>query len=154
MESELTAELGQLIDTAAVELSRQPAALTAQRPRPGSWSKREILGHLIDSAANNHHRFVRAQQVGELEFPSYDQEAWVACQHYGERDWHELVALWVAYNRHLVHVLRVMPRDELDTPCKVDRQESPTPIPLRAVAEEYLVHMRHHLEQLIAPDGV
>lgn len=150
MESELAQELAQLVDAAAVELGRQPAERTAQRPRPESWSKREILGHLIDSAANNHQRFVRAQQVDELDFPPYEQEAWVACQRYEERDWHELVALWVAYNRHLVHVLRVMPRDTLDTPCKVERDGTPRAISLRTVAEEYLTHMRHHLGQLSA----
>ncbi len=148
MGSELAQELEDLVDAAAGELGRQPAEATAQRPRPSSWSKREILGHLIDSAANNHQRFVRAQQAGELDFPPYEQEAWVACQRYAERDWLELVTLWVAYNRHLVHVLRVMPRDELDTPCRVDWYDTPRAIPLRTVAEEYLKHMRHHLEQL------
>lgn len=150
MASELACELERLVDAAEVALDRQPAELTAQRPRPESWSKREILGHLIDSAANNHQRFVRAQHVDELHFPGYEQEAWVACQHYAERDWHQLIALWVAYNRHLVHVLRVMPHVALDTPCRVDGQATPRVIPLRTVVEEYLTHMRHHLDQLTA----
>lgn len=150
MASELAEELEQLIDVAAVELGSQPAEPTAQRPRPESWSKREILGHLIDSAANNHQRFVRAQQVDELDFPPYDQEAWVACQRYEQCDWHELVALWVAYNRHLAHVLRVMPHDQLDTKWNVYRNGVLQAVPLSTVAEEYLAHMRHHLQQLTA----
>jgi hypothetical protein len=54
----------------------------ALKPAPDRWSKKEILGHLIDSAANNHQRFVRAQGTPRLEFPGYEQEFWVATQAY------------------------------------------------------------------------
>ena len=148
MPRDFALELERLIESAAPELARESSSDRAQRPSPESWSKCEILGHLIDSAANNHQRFVRAQQEDELRFPAYDPPAWVACQRYGECDWSELVSLWVAYNRHLVHVLRVMPREQLDTSCWVDWCETPQSIPLRAVIEEYLKHVRHHLGQL------
>lgn len=144
----IAAELAQLVTAAAADLLLQADGPTVRRPRPGSWSKREILGHLIDSAANNHQRFVRAQHVDELVYAGYDQEAWVACQRYAERDWHELVALWEVYNHHLVHVLRVMPSDVFDTPCRADGCGADQTVPLSSVAEGYLSHMRHHLAQL------
>ena len=63
-------------------------------PAPGKWSPKEVIGHLIDSAANNHGRFILAQQTDDMVFPTYDQEFWVAAQHYNERAWPELVSLW------------------------------------------------------------
>ena len=139
MSQELASQLEQLTEAAA----------DVAAPRsPGAWSKLEILGHLIDSAANNHQRFVRAQRVDELRFPPYDPPTWVADQRYRESGWDRLVDLWVAYNRHLVQVVRVMPDDQLDTSCWVDWEGTLAPIPLRAVIDAYLAHMRHHLEQL------
>ncbi|MFI5402202.1 MAG: DinB family protein, partial [Planctomycetota bacterium] len=71
----------------------------AMRDRgPGKWVRKEILGHLIDSAANNIQRFVRAALAGRLAFPSYDQDPWVALQRYRQRPWRELVGLWEALN--------------------------------------------------------
>ena len=66
----------------------------------GSWTKKEILGHLIDSAAINHQRFVRAQFTDDLVFDGYVQDDWVKVQDYQNRDWRELVELWHGYNRH------------------------------------------------------
>src|SRR5579872_3952278 len=71
---------------------------------PEKWSRKEILGHLIDSAANNHQRFVRLQIEDLLEFPGYQQNDWVSRQKYDARKWIELVELWSVYNRHLAHV--------------------------------------------------
>jgi len=145
---ELARELERVIETAADDLRRLPVIDVAMPRSPGAWSKQEILGHLIDSAANNHQRFVRAQQHDELRFPPYDQNAWVQCQHYDDSDWDRLVDLWLAYNRHLVHVVVGIPRDRMETPCWVDWFEVLRAIPLRSVVEEYIGHMRHHLEQI------
>src|SRR5262245_2568653 len=80
------------------------------RPRaPGKWSPREVIGHLIDSASNNHQRFVRAQFQDDLVFAGYDQDAWVRLQQYQNAPWPELVALWRAFNLHLAHVMAVLP---------------------------------------------
>src|SRR5262245_42049952 len=79
---------------------------------PGmKWCRKEVLGHLIDSAANNHHRFVRAQFQKEMTFPRYVQDEWIAAQGYRERPWSELVELWRLYNRHLIHVMRRVPAE-------------------------------------------
>ncbi len=60
---------------------------SARRPAPGKWSPKEIIGHLIDSASNNHQRFVRAQFQDHLIFPGYNQEAWVEAQDYQNSQW-------------------------------------------------------------------
>jgi len=74
-------------------------------PGPEKWSKKQILGHLIDSAANNHQRFIRMQMSRELRFPGYEQTEWVRLNRYEQRPWQELVVLWAAYNRHLADVM-------------------------------------------------
>ena len=114
------------------------------RGAPGTWSKKEILGHLLDSAVNNHHRFIRAQQVEELTFPAYAQDHWVRSQGYGERPWPELVDLWRLYNRHLAHVISLIPEEKLAVMCMIGPDE---PVSLGYLIEEYMVHMRHHLQE-------
>ncbi len=148
MSQQLADELQQLVTPAEGDLRRFAETDVGTPRSAGGWSKLQILGHLIDSAANNHQRFVRAQQVDELDFPPYDPPAWVACQRYDESEWLELVELWVAYNRHLAHVLAAMPDQLLATPVWVDWTGQQEPLPLRAVIEEYFKHVRHHLEQL------
>ncbi len=115
----------------------------------GSWSVKEILGHLIDSAANNHQRFVRAQLQDELVFPSYEQDRWVAVQGHAERPFAELVSLWAALNRHVAHVLARVPAAKLETPCRIGNGPAVT---LEFVARDYVRHLRHHLEQMLEPE--
>src|SRR5262245_20064045 len=76
-------------------------AVASVRPAPGKWSRKEILGHLIDSAANNHQRFVRLQITNRVDLPGYQQDHWVRLQHYQEDKWVDIVSLWQAYNKHL-----------------------------------------------------
>lgn len=148
MAAEIASALEDAVESAVRQLQEtSPERIDGARPS-GAWSSRQILGHLIDSAANNHHRFVRVQHVDSLEFPAYDQREWVASQHYEDRDWADLVQLWTAYNRHLVHVLRVMPDAQLAKPCLVVSDDNPAPLPLGEVARSYIEHMRHHLAQL------
>ena len=73
---------------------------------------------------NNHHRFVRAQQVKELTFPAYEQEHWVSSQGYGERPWPELVDLWRLYNRHLAHVISLIPEERLAVMCVIGTERA------------------------------
>ena len=82
------------------EAERRLAGVTAAqaaRPVEGGWSAQQILGHLIDSAANNHQRFVRAQFTDDLDFPGYAQEQWVLAQHYDTEPWPRLLGLWLAF---------------------------------------------------------
>ena len=109
------------------------------------WSPQEILGHLIDSAVNNHHRFIRAQQGDEFSFPGYEQNFWVENQGYGESDWYELVDLWHLYNKHLARVIRRIPTDKLSTPCFIANSEGTT---LGFIVQDYVPHIKHHLVQV------
>jgi len=125
---------------AAIETST-----AAVRPAPGKWSRAEVLGHLVDSALNNHQRFVRAQLADALEFPGYAQEDWVRCQDYAAKDWGTLVELWTAVNRHLAHVVRRIPTEKLAVPCRIGGGAA---MPLEALVADYLRHARHHLAQI------
>src|SRR5947209_7012625 len=95
---ELSNQLTKVVDGAAQEFAGWTDAETARRAKPDAWSKKEILGHLIDSASNNHQRFVRAALQDELTGPGYDQEGCVRLQRYQEIQWSDLLAFWASYN--------------------------------------------------------
>jgi hypothetical protein len=111
----------------------------------GGWSRRQVMGHLIDSASNNHQRFVRASLQDSLELPGYDQNGWARIQAAGEADWSLLVALWANYNRYLAHLIARLPTEKLEVPCRIGGNE---PVTLRFLAEDYLRHLVHHLSQI------
>jgi uncharacterized damage-inducible protein DinB len=130
-----------------VEISDEQAA---QPIETGGWSSKQIIGHLIDSACNNHQRFVRAQWCERLEFPPYQQEEWVACQKYNLRNWRDLLDFWKAYNEHIAHVIDAIDEENLQTPCVVGWSSEPDDvIPLSEVIESYWEHMEHHLNQIV-----
>ncbi|HUI72193.1 MAG TPA: DinB family protein [Spirochaetia bacterium] len=122
----------------------QPRELSATRA-PGTWNKKQILGHLIDSASNNHQRFVRALLSEELVFPGYSQNDWVRVQDYADEEWQRIVDMWSALNRHLAHVVGRLPADRLQTPCRIGDN---APVTLEALIADYIRHLEHHLEQL------
>ena len=121
---------------------------TARRPAAGKWCAREILGHLIDSAANNHRRFVIGQGPDPLAFDGYEQDAWVSRQRYAEVPFRDIVALWCAYNRHLAHVIASAPPGALPRTGRAPGGTSD--VTLGFLMEDYVVHLRHHLDQLRA----
>jgi DinB superfamily len=119
-------------------------AAASVKPGPGKWSKKEILGHLIDSAANNHQRFVRLQAVREVSLPGYDQDAWVAANGYQQRAWADLIELWTAYNRQLAVVI-----EGIDPACAAHTWHHPeADYKLDFLVDDYVVHMQHHLRQI------
>ncbi|MBM4094041.1 MAG: DinB family protein [Planctomycetes bacterium] len=130
------------------KLIAMPEAEAARKPSLDRWCKKEILGHLIDSASNNHQRFVRAQLQGGLSFPGYEQEGWARCQAYATADWRLLVELWSSYSRHLANVIARMPDSALGAECRIEGRE---PVMLKWLVEDYVRHMDHHVAQLGVP---
>jgi hypothetical protein len=145
MATNVANELLSVVEAASEALRRISDPEASLMSAPGHWSKKEILGHLLDSALNNHHRFVRAQEVEELTFPAYAQEHWVSSQGYAERPWPELVDLWRLYNRHLAHVISLIPEEKMAVICVIGADK---PVSLGYLVEDYVVHLRHHLQEL------
>lgn len=112
---------------------------------PGEWSSREILGHLIDSASNNHLRFVKAIVTGEVRLPSYEQEEFVMSQNYEAEPWERLIALWENYNLHLAHLIEQIPAERLNVACYIGQNP---PMTLQELVVDYLGHLKHHLADL------
>jgi hypothetical protein len=143
---EIATDLCRAIDEAAVRFAGADEGRTAQRPAPGTWCAREILGHLLDSAVNNHRRFVLGPAPGTTRFDGYDQEWWVASQKYAEVPFRDLATLWVAYNRHLAHVMSTT-SDEAAA-CTALSPDGGERISVGFLMADYVRHLRHHLEQI------
>ncbi|MDQ4139125.1 MAG: DinB family protein [Bacteroidota bacterium] len=122
-----------------------PAENFQTRPQPDKWSQQEILGHLIDSAGNNHQRFVRSQ-IEDTPTIFYHQDQWVNIQAYQQENKDILIALWESYNRHLAHVISQVTSENLEKQCL--GRDGAT-VTLAFLIEDYLQHLEHHLHQII-----
>ena len=129
----------------------------AAKPRAEEhWSAKQVIGHLIDSAANNHARFVLAQLKDDLVFPGYDQDGWVKTNNYQEASWPHLVVLWRAYNLHLAHVMSSADKNKLKTQCTLHTLQEiafktvpkSEPVTLEYLMKDYVDHLNHHLAQI------
>jgi hypothetical protein len=145
MATDVAGDLLSVVEAASESLRRIGDQEASLRSAPGQWSKKEILGHLVDSAVNNHQRFVRAQEVDQLSFPAYTQEHWVRSQGYAECLWLDLVDLWRLYNRHLAHVISRIPEEKLVVICVIGSEK---PVSLGYLVEDYVTHLRHHVQEL------
>lgn len=138
---EFRAELGVL---QAVLLGLPPEL--AETPwRAGGWTRKQIVGHLLDSATNNRQRFVRAAADGSYAGPKYAQDAWVAAHGYAEQDWETLLRWWQAEHEILAAVVDRIPEERLSGECVVG---DGAPVTLRFLIEDYLEHQRWHFAQL------
>jgi hypothetical protein len=142
-----TAErLRKILERVPARLRTIPDAEGEAPLAPGKWSRKQILGHLIDSAANNHQRFVRSQLISPLSFPGYEQDEWVRAQQYQTEPWADLLGLWNSYNLHLVHVFENIPEEKWEHRCILGDQE---PVTLEFLANDYVRHLEHHLSQIL-----
>ena len=132
--------------SSAYQLLRGVSEEGSQRPlREGGWSRKEILGHLIDSALNNHQRFVRAALDGSYNRPSYEQEGWVDMHGYRTMAWDALLEHWRWQNELLCAVVERIPENRLGGQCRVGED---APVTLRFLIEDYLAHLGHHVQQI------
>jgi len=141
----VSAELARVVDLAEKILRQVSEEESGRQLLAGGWSRKQVLGHLIDSASNNHQRFVRAALADALEFPAYDTPGSVRVQAVESAPWPMLVDLWASYNRYLVHVLRHLPAAKLEVVCRIG---SNAPVSLGYLAEDYVAHLVHHLDQI------
>ncbi|MGA2720622.1 MAG: DinB family protein [Candidatus Acidiferrales bacterium] len=142
---ELSERLVLVVETAEPILRVVSDEDSAQPVLRGGWSRKQVVGHLIDSASNNHQRFVRAMLADSLDFPEYDQAGSVRVQAFQEASWPLLVGLWAAYNHMLSHVIARIPATKLGTACRIGSDE---PVTLGFLAEDYVTHLVHHLKQI------
>lgn len=133
-----------LLTIAPGKLHSIPAAIFNAKPAAQAWSKKEILGHLIDSAANNHQRFIRAQYEN-VPFVSYNPDKWNELNFYQASDDKIVIDLWYTYNRHLLEVVQHIPAERLLNKCDTGANE---PMTLGFLISDYVVHLEHHLKQV------
>ena len=115
------------------------------RPAPEKWNKKEILGHLIDSATNNHHRFVRAQ-FEDKPLITYNADDWVAASRYQHMPVPHLVAFWQIYNLHIAELIRQIPPEIMARECHTGDE---APHTLAWIFGDYVVHLEHHLREMV-----
>jgi hypothetical protein len=143
--ADVASELRATVASISEELLVASRDAAARRPPAGGWSPKEVLGHLIDSAANNHQRFVRAQEADALTFPGYNQNHWVTSQAYQDADWQHLVALWSHLNLHLADVIARIPPSNYSVPCTIGGNPA---VPLETIIVGYRDHLHHHIAQI------
>ncbi|WP_210521277.1 DinB family protein [Hymenobacter terricola] len=114
---------------------------------PGRWCKKEVLGHLIDSAVNNYRRFVLAQiEAPPLKLIPYDQDAWVRAANYRQVPSADLLTLWTSANRLILHLLAQIPAPTLAIECF---SLNNNPVTFRWLIDDYVLHLEHHVRQII-----
>lgn len=145
MLNQLAAELRQVVESARPDLDHVSPGVASHKASAEKWSIQEILGHLIDSASNNHQRFVRALAADSLSLPGYEQNVWVESQGYNGAEWTTLLGLWRYYNLHLAAVIDRIPESKLNTECRIGND---APVSLGYLAEDYVRHLKHHLAQI------
>ena len=148
----MTLTIGTTSATLRAILSEAPPRLraisgdrAAAAPEPGKWSPKQELGHLLDSAANNHQRIVRAQLEDRPAMPGYDGDRWVELHRYQERDWGELIDLWRVANLQLLTAAEGATAEAFDRALTIGPSE---PLTLAFVYEDYVRHMLHHLRHI------
>jgi hypothetical protein len=140
--------LQDMLDVVPAKLSRIKDTDFVSKPAPDKWSKKEILGHLIDSAANNHQRFIRAQYEN-IPTIVYDQNKWNELNFYGEAESELVILLWHTYNQHLLELIKHIPTRNLMKECNVGLPKNVT---IAFLINDYVQHLEHHLKQILEPD--
>ena len=142
----IAAGLLQTVESAVPKLLSMSDADASRPSAPGKWAPKQVIGHLIDSASNNHQRFVRGQISSMQVFLGYEQEQWVRIQHYQTARWNDLIDLWRAYNMHQLHVAECMSEEGQHAVCRVGTGAEVT---LAELFVDYVAHLDHHLRKML-----
>lgn len=133
-----------LMDTLPSLLSAIPEKELNAKTGENKWTKKQILGHLVDSAANNHQRFIRVQYE-DIPAISYDPDQWNILNRYDSLPVQNVIDFWTIYNQHLLQLMKNMPADQLEKKCMTGGD---TPLTLKFIMEDYVHHLEHHLKQI------
>jgi hypothetical protein len=146
---ELREKINSIVEDWSTKLVALPHGVISERRNNQNRSIRQILGHLVDSAANNHHRIVRLQYNESLDFPDYrqDNDRWIAIQNYQEEEWDRLVSFWKSYNLHMIHVIKNVNESCLGHTWHDFEENRET---LQSIIEGYLWHLNLHLREIQA----
>ncbi|MEK4970017.1 DinB family protein [Cytobacillus sp. FSL M8-0252] len=119
----------------------------SNRPLPNKWSKKEILGHLCDSAINNIERFIKIQYEEQVYvIQSYNQDQWVKVQNYQDRPLGEIINLFQTLNKQILTIVKNVPSESLSKLCDIGNNQHKT---LEWLIQDYLSHMEHHIHNQI-----
>ena len=140
-------ELLQLVHAFADRLREIPEHDFSHKPLPTRWSKKEILGHLCDSAHNNLRRFICAQYENIPPNIVYDQDQWVALQDYQHVPQEELIVFWKLLNKRIAHLISTVPPQRYALTCNTGKN-TPALHSLEWLASDYIRHLKHHLNQI------
>jgi hypothetical protein len=143
---ELSELLQTTIDRELIALRAMAVERAAIKPASAGWSPKEELGHLIDSAINNHVRFVRMAFEDNCVFIPYVQDGWVAVQSYNDREWSDLVGFWYAVNAHILAFISNLSKDRIVAKCTIGNEAG---VNLYFLFKDYVLHMQHHLDHLL-----
>ena len=145
--SNVTSGILKYIDAWEHKFINLPIDIVTKRRNKQNRTIKQILGHLIDSAANNHQRMVRLQYNDKLNFPDYqqDNDLWIALQDYQNADWHTIIQMWKYYNLHLIQVIKTIDQTKLDNSWQ---SFDNTTVTLRQMIEGYLVHIELHINEI------
>jgi DinB superfamily len=142
---EAVGKLEQIVAKApSLLMAISPAEVTRQAAA-GKWSKKQELGHLVDSACNNHQRIVRAQVEEEPSLAGYDGDLWVALHNYQATDWSEIIECWRVMNQQLIRAASMI------SPRNANRKLTVgggNPITLGFLVDDYVDHLLHHLRHI------
>jgi len=135
--------LQQIIDDCTKKFKSISAESWSDKPLSNKWSRKEILGHLCDSAMNNIRRFV-VSQYEENNVIVYQQDDWVASQDYQSENYQNIISLWKLLNEQIIKIIKKIPQEKLKNTCKTPEEHS-----IIWLIEDYIKHLNHHLNQIL-----
>jgi len=141
-------ELNKIVNEYSLRISAISDQELSVKPLPNKWSKKEVLGHLIDSAQNNLRRFVCGQYESTPPKIVYDQDYWVKANNYQQTNGTEVIAMWKLINNQIATILETMPASSYPKECDTGKN-SVTLHSLEWLADDYVKHLKHHLNQII-----
>lgn len=142
-------ELNKIINDFTQKLKQFSEQELVEKPMPHKWSKKEVIGHLIDSGQNNLRRFITGQYETLPPKIVYNQDFWVTANNYQEMNGQDVIHLWQLINKQITNVLSSMQPDQFEKTCNTSKDGTELRS-LEWLAQDYVKHMKHHLNQVIA----